>query len=173
MFVVSRGIIAVTKKEPVGIVYHVNRDPDIDNLGYAVYIHEVAPEAFADSLGIEQKTSASLMKEDGNENTYAMYYSKEVKSPLARKVFDMWRYGQSTYIPLVKQVSGASICERTDPGGGWNSHLSASGWLLAVVFYGSGGAEGKQGLALFHAVGNDSGNSQGSVTPIQTCDYTL
>ena len=93
-----------SKKEPVGIVYHVNRDPDIDNLGYAVYIHEVAPEAFADSLGIDQKTSASLMKEDGNENTYAMYYSKEVQSPLARKVFDMWRYGQSAYIPSVKQL---------------------------------------------------------------------
>lgn len=47
-------------KEPVAIVFHVNRSPDADNLGYAVYIHDMEPLAFADSLGIDQGTSASL-----------------------------------------------------------------------------------------------------------------
>ena len=57
------------------------------------------------SLGVEQETSASLEKEDGNENTHAMYRNEEVKSPLAVYVFDMWRYGQSAYIPSVKQLT--------------------------------------------------------------------
>ena len=53
-------------KEAVAIVFHVNRSPDADNLGYAVYIHDMEPLAFADSLGIDQGTSASLTDEDGN-----------------------------------------------------------------------------------------------------------
>ena len=47
-------------KKAVAIVFHVNRSPDADNLGYAVYIHDMEPLAFADSLGIDQGTSASL-----------------------------------------------------------------------------------------------------------------
>lgn len=57
-------------KEAVAIVFHVNRSVETDNLGYAVYIHDMEPLAFADSLGIDQGTSASLTDEDGNENTY-------------------------------------------------------------------------------------------------------
>ena len=34
-----------------------------------------------------------------------MYRNEEVKSPLAVYVFDMWRYGQSAYIPSVKQLT--------------------------------------------------------------------
>ena len=95
----------VVCSEPVAIVYHVNRNPEIKALGYAVSIRDVASAAFADSLGVEQETSASLEKEDGNENTHAMYRNEEVKSPLAVYVFDMWRYGQSAYIPSVKQLT--------------------------------------------------------------------
>ena len=47
-------------KEPIAIVFHVNRNTETDNLGYAVYIHNMEPLAFADSLGIDQGTSASL-----------------------------------------------------------------------------------------------------------------
>ena len=83
----------------------VNRNPEIKALGYAVSIRDVASAAFSDSLGVEQETSASLEKEDGNENTHAMYRNEEVKSPLAVYVFDMWRYGQSAYIPSVKQLT--------------------------------------------------------------------
>lgn len=103
--VLSKEKFSSSKKEPVAIVYHVNRNPEIKALGYAVSIRDVAPAAFADSLGVEQETSASLEKEDGNENTHAMYRNEEVKSPLAVYVFDMWRYGQSAYIPSVKQLT--------------------------------------------------------------------
>lgn len=103
--VLSKEKFGSSKKEPVAIVYYVNRNPEIKALGYAVSIRDVAPKAFADSLGGEQETSASLEKEDGNENTHAMYRNEEVKSPLAVYVFDMWRYGQSAYIPSVKQLT--------------------------------------------------------------------
>lgn len=92
-------------KEAVGIVFHVNRSPDADNLGYAVYIHDMEPLAFADSLGIDQGTSASLTDEDGNENTYSLFNNDEVKSPIAIRTFDLWSYGQSAYIPSVRQLS--------------------------------------------------------------------
>ena len=96
--VLSKEKFSSSQKEPVPIVYHVNRNP-------AVSIRDVASAAFADNLGVEQETSASLEKEDGNENTHAMYRNEEVKSPLAVYVFDMWRYGQSAYVPSVKQLT--------------------------------------------------------------------
>ena len=33
-----------------------------------------------------------------------LYGTTDVKSPLAERVFDMWRYGQSAYIPSVAQM---------------------------------------------------------------------
>ena len=92
-------------KEAVAIVFHVNRSAEADNLGYAVYIHDIEPLAFADSLGIDQGTSASLTDEDGNENTYSLFNNDEVKSPMAIRTFDLWSYGQSAYIPSVRQLS--------------------------------------------------------------------
>lgn len=78
---------------------------EADNLGYAVYIHDIEPLAFADSLGIDQGTSASLTDEDGNENTYSLFNNDEVKLPMAIRTFDLWSYGQSAYIPSVRQLS--------------------------------------------------------------------
>ena len=92
-------------KEPVGIVFHVNRSSEADNLGYAVYIHDMEPLVFADSLGIDQGTSTSLADEDGNENIYSLFNNDEVKSPIAIRTFDLWSYGQSAYIPSVRQLS--------------------------------------------------------------------
>ena len=63
--VLSKEKFSSSQKEPVAIVYHVNRNPEIKALGYAVSIRDVASAAFADSLGVEQETSASLEKEDG------------------------------------------------------------------------------------------------------------
>ena len=103
--VLSKEKFSSSQKEPVAIVYHVNRNPEIKALGYAVSIRAVASADFAASLGVDQEASASLEKEDGNENTHAMYRNEEVKSPLAVYVFDMWRYGQSAYIPSVKQLT--------------------------------------------------------------------
>ena len=103
--IVSMDKFEQSDKEAVGIVFHVNRSPDADNLGYAVYIHDMEPLAFADSLGIDQGTSASLTDEDGNENTYSLFNNDEVLSPIAIKSFDLWSYGQSAYIPSVRQLS--------------------------------------------------------------------
>lgn len=82
-------------KEAIAVVFHVNRNEEMSGTGYAVYLHDLPPEAFADSLGISQGTSADLAAYDGNENTFALYDTDDVSSPMAMQVFDMWRYGQS------------------------------------------------------------------------------
>lgn len=90
-------------KEAIGIVFHVNHDADVEGRGYALYLKDLDALAFAETLGNEQGTSADITALDGNANTYAMYSAEEVKSPLAEAVFDLWRYGQSAYIPSVAQ----------------------------------------------------------------------
>lgn len=91
-------------KEAIAVVFHVNRNEEMSGTGYAVYLHDLPPEAFADSLGISQGTSADLTAYDGNENTFALYDTDDVSSPMAMQVFDMWRYGQSAYVPSVAQM---------------------------------------------------------------------
>lgn len=83
---------------------NANQREDMDGNGYAVYLWDIAPESFADSIGVEQGTSADLTAYDGNANTFALYETTDVKSPLAERVFDLWRYGQSAYIPSVAQM---------------------------------------------------------------------
>ncbi len=101
---VSYGEYMESGKQAIAVVFHINRSEGADGDGYAVYLHDLAPASFADSLGISQKTSADIMAMDGNENTFAMFATKEVSSPLAESVFDLWRYGQSAYIPSVAQM---------------------------------------------------------------------
>ena len=91
-------------KEAIAVVYHVNHSDDVEGNGFAVYLWDTEPAAFADSLGIKQGTSASLSSFDGNINTHALFTSKDVDSPMASNVFDMWRYGQSAYVPSVAQM---------------------------------------------------------------------
>lgn len=91
-------------KQPIAIVFHVNNNPDIEGNGYAVYLHELPSTLFADSLGVTQGTSCDQSAMDGNVNTYAMYATRDCGSPLADAVFDLWRYGQSAYIPSVAQM---------------------------------------------------------------------
>lgn len=91
-------------KQAIAVVFYVNRQENIEGNGYAVYLWDIAPEAFADSIGVEQGTSADLTAYDGNTNTFALYGTKETYSPLAERVFDIWRYGQSAYIPSVAQM---------------------------------------------------------------------
>lgn len=95
---------AASGKEAIAVVFHVNHNEEISGTGYAVYLHDLAPEAFADSLGISQGTSADLAAYDGNENTFALYDTDDVSSPMAMQVFDMWRYGQSAYVSSVAQM---------------------------------------------------------------------
>lgn len=91
-------------KEGIGIVFHVNTNPDTEGRGYAVYLHDLEPVAFADSLGIKQGTSADAYAYDGNANTYALMSQRNVGSPMADAVFELWRYGQSAYVPSVAQL---------------------------------------------------------------------
>lgn len=91
-------------KEGIGIVFQVNTDPEVEGRGFAVYLHDLEALAFADSLGIKQGTSADVYAFDGNANTYALMSQRNVGSPMADAVFELWRYGQSAYIPSVAQL---------------------------------------------------------------------
>ncbi len=91
-------------KEPIAVVFHLHNDEKIEGNGYAVYLRDLPDEAFADSVGVAQGTSADLYAHDGNANTYEMYANSGCGSPAANAVFSMWRYGQSAYIPSVAQM---------------------------------------------------------------------
>lgn len=95
-----------SNKRAIAVVFYVNHDLNKEEQGegYAVYLWDMEPVAFADSTGATQGTSADVDALDGNTNTYSMYVGKEVGSPLAMQVFDLWHYGQSAYIPSVAQV---------------------------------------------------------------------
>lgn len=83
------------RKKPIAVVFHINHDENTEGNGYAVYLWDLEPLAFADSIGVKQNTSADITALDGFENTFALLDARETSSPLAEKVFDLWRYGQS------------------------------------------------------------------------------
>lgn len=91
-------------KEPIAVVFHLGYDEKTEGKGYAVYLRDLSNEAFADSVGVAQGTSADLYAHDGNANTYEMYACNGCGSPAANAVFAMWCYGQSAYIPSVAQM---------------------------------------------------------------------
>lgn len=91
-------------KEAVGVVVYLNRDSETEGKGYAVYLYDTTAEAFADSIGVNQGTSADVTALDGNANTFALFHTTDASSPLAKSVFDIWSYGQSAYIPSVGQM---------------------------------------------------------------------
>ncbi len=88
-------------KQPIAIVFYVNQSEEKPGTGYAVYLWDSQVEAFSDSIGIKQDTSADPTAYDGNSNTFAMYASGI--SPAAQSVYDLWYYGQSAYIPSVAE----------------------------------------------------------------------
>lgn len=102
--VVPASDLELSGKQPIAVVFHVNYDEAIEGSGYAVYLWDIASVAFADSIGVNQGTSADITALDGNENTFALYDTRETASPMAEAVFDLWRYGQSAYIPSVAQM---------------------------------------------------------------------
>ena len=91
-------------EQAIAVVFHTDRNGETEGNGYAVYLWDIAPQAFADSLGVEQGTSADITAHDGNANTSALYDTKETASPMAEAVFDLWTYGQSAYVPSVAQM---------------------------------------------------------------------
>ena len=64
-------------KKAIAVVFDTEKRGDTEGDGYAVYLWDIAPQAFADSLGIAQGTSADIMAYDGNENTFALYDTQE------------------------------------------------------------------------------------------------
>ena len=87
---------------PIAVVYYIKHSNEDDGLGYAVYLHDISEAQFCDSIGTKQGTSTNAIAFDGNSNTYAMFASGV--SPAANAVYDMWRYGQSAYIPSIAQL---------------------------------------------------------------------
>lgn len=55
------------------MVFYVNQNEDIQGTGYAVYLKDIEPFAYSDSLGLKHNTSADIAAFDGNGNTHAMY----------------------------------------------------------------------------------------------------
>ena len=47
-------------KQAIAVVFHINQREDLEGNGYAVYLWDIAPEAFADSIGVELCKSADL-----------------------------------------------------------------------------------------------------------------
>ena len=92
------------REKAIAVVFHTYSDGKTEGNGYAVYLWDMTPKAFADSLGVEQGTSADIAAYDGNENTFALYDTEETTSPMAEAVFALWKYGQSAYIPSVAQM---------------------------------------------------------------------
>ena len=91
-------------KEPIAVVFHTSSKDDIEGTGYAVYLWDLPPAQFADSLNVNQDTSADITKYDGNMNTYHMLTARDVDSPIAMNVFDIWKYQQSAFIPSVAEM---------------------------------------------------------------------
>ena len=67
-------------KRAIAVVFDTEHREGTEGNGYVVYLWDIAPAAFADSLGVAQGTSADI------------------------EAFDLWRYGQSAYIPSVAQM---------------------------------------------------------------------
>ena len=91
-------------KQAIAVVFDTGQREETGGNGYAVYLWDIAPQAFADSLGVEQGTSADTEAFDGNTNTFALYDTQETASPMAETVMDLWWNGQSAYVPSVAQM---------------------------------------------------------------------
>ncbi len=60
-------------KRAIAVVFDTEHREGTEGNGYAVYLWDIAPAAFADSLGVAQGTSADIEALDGNMNTFALY----------------------------------------------------------------------------------------------------
>ena len=102
--VVSPDYCEQSGKEAVAVVFHVFSPDENSGDGLAVSLKEQRPQAFSDTLGVSQGTSASTEKLDGNANTFSLYSNRNAGSPMAETAFSAWRYGQSAYIPSVAEM---------------------------------------------------------------------
>lgn len=100
--VLSYTAYELSDKTAVAVLFdtkNVDNEEIKEKYGYAVYLWDLEPLAFADSLGVAQGTSADPIAFDGNVNTSKLFEAKETASPMAEAVFSMWWYDQSAYIP--------------------------------------------------------------------------
>ena len=102
--VVSPDFCEQSGKEAVAIVFHVFSPDEKSGEGLAVSLKEQRPQAFSDTIGVSQGTSASTEMLDGNANTFSLYSNRNAGSPMAETAFGAWRYGQSAYIPSVAEM---------------------------------------------------------------------
>ena len=47
-----------SKEQAIAVVFHIGSDGETEGNGYAVYLWDMTPKAFADSLGVEQGRTA-------------------------------------------------------------------------------------------------------------------
>lgn len=88
------------EKTPIAVVFYVNQKEDIEGTGYAVYLKDIEPCAYSDSIGIKHDTSADLAAFDGNSNTHAMYST--YTSPAAEAVLTCGNMDRApTSLPLL------------------------------------------------------------------------
>lgn len=105
--VLSYTAYELSDKTAVAVLFdtkNVDNEETKEKYGYAVYLWDLEPLAFADSLGVAQGTSADPIAFDGSVNTSKLFEAKETASPMAEAVFSMWWYGQSAYIPSVAEM---------------------------------------------------------------------
>ena len=148
-------------KQAIAVVFDTGQREETGGNGYAVYLWDIAPQAFADSLGVEQGTSTDTEAFDGNTNTFALYDTRETASPMAEAVMDLWWNGQSAYVPSVAQMRLLYAARETV-----NPILEKCGGatgreqLLVLDIDGSRGAADGQGVALFAGQRSHAGNAQ-------------
>lgn len=70
-------------KEAMGIVFYVDSDNELGNLGYAVYIHDIEPLAFADTLGVDLRHPLHFPKKTATRIP--------IRSSTARTWLHRWR----------------------------------------------------------------------------------
>ena len=50
------------EKTPIAVVFYVNQKEDIEGTGYAVYLKDIEPCAYSDSIGLKHDTSAPILR---------------------------------------------------------------------------------------------------------------
>ena len=146
-------------KQAIAVVFDTGQHGETEGNGYAVYLWDIAPAAFADSLGVEQGTSADMTAYDGNANTFALYNTQETASPMAEAVFDLWYYGQSAYVPSVAQMR--LLYAARDVVG----PIIGRCGVLVLDLHGGGGAADSQSVALLDEQRSHAGDAQDTGAP--------
>lgn len=92
--------VKTSSSVPTAVIFHALTEEDAEGTAFAVYLHDTYPTYFADTVG-SSVTSGDITELDGNINTYKLFVSG--KSPMADRVYSLWCYGQSAYVPSVAQ----------------------------------------------------------------------